>query len=272
MSYCAVPPSRKMYRSLFLSDLHLGSRSCRAEALLDFLQQHEAECIYLVGDIFDVWRNAAFYWTPQQELILTLLCERRRQGVNVIRLPGNHDPLSQHHSNAPEPLLRIMPTAEPVYHTTANQQRFLVTHGDGCDYWFGRSPLISRLGSAVDGALRAVTSRKATRPKFAQWLIDTMQSVFNFSRRTERRLIASAQQQRVDGVICGHLHKPSLRASQGVLYANCGDWVDNASALVEDFQGEFHLLHWQAQPAPSALPVRAALPRPMITTGEEPVL
>ncbi|MEE3650342.1 MULTISPECIES: UDP-2,3-diacylglucosamine diphosphatase [unclassified Brenneria] len=257
MSHDSLLLSPIRYRSLFLSDLHLGSRGCRADKLLAFLRLHEADHIYLVGDIFDIWHRRAVHWTRHHDLIIDLLCRRERQGVKIVRLPGNHDPLSLTGRCVHPLLTAIAPTANPVIHKAADKRRYLVLHGDCCDFWPGRSHAVSRLGSGIDWYLRRrqglPDSQRAETSAPLHRLISRVGSLLRVGNHIERRLIDLARQNDADGIICGHLHKPALQMRNGILYANCGDWINSLSAIAEDTQGRFSLIDWSS--CPSSLPL-----------------
>ncbi|WP_442954694.1 UDP-2,3-diacylglucosamine diphosphatase [Pantoea sp. LMR881] len=142
------------HRSLFLSDLHLGSRACQADKLLNFLYQHEAHYIYLVGDIFDVWHPRAVHWTRDHERIIDLLRSREQQGVKIVRLPGNHDPVHVEKQNGFAHTDLFTATQKTVIHEGADGRRYLVLHGDCCDFWPLSTHLFSRLGSGIDWCWR----------------------------------------------------------------------------------------------------------------------
>ncbi|QTF08725.1 UDP-2,3-diacylglucosamine diphosphatase [Brenneria izadpanahii] len=244
------------YRSLFLSDLHLGSRGCRADKLLAFLRLHEADHIYLVGDTFDFWHRRAVHWTPHHDFIIDLLRRREQQGVKIVRLPGNHDPLSLTGENIHPQLASLAATVGPVIHKAADKRRYLVLHGDCCDFWHGRSYTVSRLGSGIDWYLRSRQElRRSGRPDGGAdepaplRLINRVGSILKYRGRIEQRLIALARQNGADGIICGHLHKPALQTRNGIVYANCGDWVSSLSAIAEDTLGRFSLIDWSSCPS-----------------------
>lgn len=266
----ANTPTR--FRSLFLSDLHLGSRRCHADKLLTFLKNHEADHIYLVGDTFDIWHPRAVHWTRTHDLIIDLLCERVRQGVRVINLAGNHDPMSEVLHSSHSRLNSVISCHSSVVHKTKEGKRYLVVHGDCCDFWPLRSYTFSRLGSSIDGLLhRSRVSRLLQRisamPVFRQLILPFTRAGSAISLRSqqllEKRLIRFAGGGGFDGIVCGHLHRPVLQHREGVLYANCGDWVQSMSAIAEDSSGELVMLDGGQYPgaehqgtAPLLSPVR----------------
>lgn len=252
----SLAPTRQ--RALFLSDLHLGARAARPGLVLEFLAAHEAETIYLVGDIFDLWHGGRVHWSDKAEAVVRLLSARARAGTRVVYLAGNHDAVLR------EPGAVHLPEGwelrEAMTHRAADGLRYLVLHGDQADGRLFRLHVMTRIGSRAEAALRALDAwlgkRDGTpRPPATRSRIERMiarfNSLFVMGGRFERRLVTLAKAAAVDGVICGHSHRPALREVGGALYANCGDWVDSFTALTEDHDGAIRLLAWA--PAPVAV-------------------
>ncbi|MDK3018421.1 UDP-2,3-diacylglucosamine diphosphatase [Pseudodonghicola flavimaris] len=246
-------------KSLFLSDLHLGARAARPKAALEFLAAHEAETIYLVGDIFDIWHGGRIHWPREAEELLAELDRRAATGTRVIYLCGNHDAKLR----SPEARLPAGMTAprhwqrhEVLTHEAADGRRYLVLHGDQCDSRLMRQHFMTRIGSRADAFLRGLDDwlgRRLTppapgRPSRIERAISTFNSLFVMGGRFEARLVALARSAKADGVICGHSHKPMLRSIGGTLYANCGDWVDSFTALIETHEGALRLVEWARPP------------------------
>lgn len=244
-------PAMRHFPVLFLSDLHLGSRACREEMLLSFLERHSADTIYLVGDIIDTWMPAR-HWTPVQQRILGLLFARARTGSRIVYTPGNHDAFFRRFIG--EVMLGVE-IVDRLIHSSADGTRYLVVHGDEGDIFELRFPRLSRVLARVDGMFRgsvAGWNRLRGALGFApSGLADRVVKLFNDMARAcdafEERLSQLARDQGADGIICGHFHKPALHGSHGVTYANCGDWVENATALVETAAGRLMLIDWAAQ-------------------------
>ncbi|GKY86525.1 UDP-2,3-diacylglucosamine diphosphatase [Sinisalibacter aestuarii] len=268
MSSRAQPPMPRQMRSLFLSDFHLGARACRPREILDFLYAHEAETIYLVGDIFDLWHGGHIHWTPVHDAVIGELERRARSGVRVIYLAGNHD--------APfrKPGAMKVPSGwelrEAVAHRAADERRYLVLHGDQCDPRFLRWHWMTRLGSRADAAIRGLDAWLGRRlgrrdPGRSQTTLERLISTFNglfvMGGAFERRLVALAGAAGMQGVICGHSHKPGLHKVGETLFANCGDWVDSFTALAEDESGSLHLIEWASSP------FERPAPRPLAEPG-----
>ena len=249
--YAAPQPTTRArhFPVLFLSDLHLGSRACRDKALLSFLQGHTADVIYLVGDIIDTWLPLGAFWTPAQHQVLAILFERARQGTRLVYTPGNHVAffrrfIGQH-------MLGIE-VVDRIIHETAEGTRYLVVHGDEGDVFETHFPLLSRISARFDSGLRGLINyinRQRAKVGWKEWaLIDRLVKGFNDAVRAcdafEERLAEVARTHGADGIICGHFHKPALHSDHGVSYANCGDWVENATALVETASGRLLLIDW----------------------------
>ena len=253
----AAPPgpvsnvAARHFPVLFLSDMHLGSRSCREAALWTFLQSHTADTIYLVGDIVDTWAAVGSHWTETQHRILQLLLDRARQGVRLVYTPGNHDSFFKQYCGQSIAGIEVV---HHVIHTAADGTRYLVTHGDSCDDFDEKYPLLALLGAQIDAKFRGLISafnRLRRRLGLKDWTIaeravkrfnDLVRSLDNF----DLRLSDLARSHGADGVICGHFHKPDLHSDHGVAYANCGDWVENSTALAETASGRLLLLDWDA--------------------------
>lgn len=251
-----TPSHRAMrhHRSLFVSDLHLGARGCKAERFLTFLQHNSADTIYLVGDILDVWHSSKPHWSAAHDAIVETLLNRAEDGVRLVYLPGNHD--HQMHSHYGTYFDRIE-VAEQAFHTAADGRRYLVLHGDCCDARMLRWHIVTRIGSRLDNALRLVDAglkrlRGRDDTSLIEFALSCVNSLLSFGNRFEKRLIALARQHGQDGVICGHFHKAALHRDHGLIYANCGDWIDSFTALAEQADGRLVVLGATPEPAVSA--------------------
>jgi len=245
------------YPTLFLSDLHLGALSANADIVLRFLRMFPATRYVLVGDVLDLWQPLLPHWTAQDQAVIDHLNDRVRHGASIVYVRGNHDP----DPALIPPHARLNATHVRHYvHTTGNSQRFLVLHGDEVDNRLIRSHLMTRFGSRVDHGLRRLNQwlRRWSRERSSaqtqiDWLIRAFNTLSYRGRDHERRLVAMAQAQGLDGVICGHFHIASLHRHFGLTYANCGDWVDSMTAVLDPGTGDLRLLH-----ADTVLPVRNA--------------
>ena len=254
-----APLARRHFPAIFLSDLHLGSRACREELLLSFLQTHSADTIYLVGDILDTWMPVR-HWSARQQEILSLLFARGREGARLVYTPGNHDAFFRRFIGQ---ALGGVEIEDRLIHQTADGRRLLVVHGDEGDVFETHFPRITRLVARVDGAFRgAVAGWNRLRARLGlapsrmadlvvKWVNDAARACDDF----EARLSGIARAHQADGIICGHFHKPALHSDHGALYANCGDWVENATALAETPGGRLVLIDWAAAPLGAGLEI-----------------
>ncbi len=251
------------HRALFLSDLHLGTLGCRADLALSFLEQNSADTIYLVGDIFDLWDPLVIRWGAEHDRILTLLRARAGAGTELFFLTGNHDkPVASGLHRDPRTDLPAVPQAA-VTHAAADGRRYLVLHGDICDARFLRFHLLTRIGSRLDSLLRLLDGGlRRLRFRFGpdgrgpvELALSAVNDLLYRGRQHERRLVALARSGGHDGVICGHFHIAALHADFGLIYANCGDWVDSFSAIAEAADGSLRLLSLSPAEATQSAPV-----------------
>jgi UDP-2,3-diacylglucosamine pyrophosphatase LpxH len=253
------------FRSLFLSDLHLGARASQPRAVLDFLKAHEADAIYLVGDILDLWHGGPVHWSPMHDAVMSELERRALSGAKVVYLAGNHDAALRQPGAARLP--DSWELREALVHRAGDGRAYLVLHGDQADNRLLRLHAMTRLGSRADALVRGldawlgrrldVWARKGDDSPIRA-AIRAFNSLFVMGGRFERRLVALAGAAGTQGVICGHSHKPGVREIDGLHYANCGDWVDSFTALVEDESGALRLVDWSEQAAARPGPAQGA--------------
>jgi len=237
-------------RSVFISDVHLGFKGCRAEFLLDFLRRVECEQIYLVGDIIDLWSlQRTFYWPQAHNDVIRTILGKAKHGTRVVYVPGNHDRAFRDHDGLTLGNVEIRLEA---IHETADGRRFLVLHGDEFDSIVRASPLLESVGShAYAAALRLNRYVNAARQmlgypywSLAAFLKHKVKNAVKYIANFERALAVEARRRGVDGVICGHIHRAEITEIDGILYCNDGDWVESCTTLVEDFAGRLSLLRW----------------------------
>jgi UDP-2,3-diacylglucosamine pyrophosphatase LpxH len=250
----ASPRDRTYYRSIWISDFHLGTARCKAESLLDFLRSHCAENLFLVGDVIDGWNvGPGWCWDTAQTAVVEELWAWRRRGVRMIFMPGNHDERS---TEMVRTLFGTVECHEDFVHRTAKGRRMLVTHGhqfDGSSHagrWF---PVMGSVGYST--ALRVnlwynrdradVDSRRAS---LRRMLKSAVHYVMDFR---DEQVALAARHRNVDGVICGHTHRPDHRMIGPILYINDGDWVQSRTALVEEMSGELRLIRWDQRDSES---------------------
>lgn len=240
-------------RSVFISDLHLGTRDCQAVELVQFLRGTEMETLFLVGDIIDLWSmRRGIFWPASHQEVLRLIVEKARRGTRVIYVPGNHDELARALCGS---LLAGVEVHSEYVHTTRGGQRLLVMHGDAFDGAVRFSPLLKATGSAIYSALlwigHYVNLARGLfglpRWSLAAWLKSRVGDAREYVLRYELAAAHEARRRGFDGIVCGHIHRPRIARIEGVMYCNDGDWVDHCTALVEDRHGELGL--WSRQVA-----------------------
>lgn len=236
--------------TIWLSDIHLGSKDCKAEFLLDFLQRTHCETLYLIGDIIDLWamkRN--FMWPDSHQKVLDKLLEIARSPSRVIYIPGNHDALA--HRLTDHHLLNIEIYSEYI-HTTAEGKKLLLVHGDQFDSIVRCNKFNRHLGSVSYDFLLFLNRwsntlrRWAKRPywSLAYYIKNRVKNARSAIRTFEHAAVDECKRRGLDGIVCGHIHQPELRKINGVLYCNDGDWVESCTALVEHRNGQLELMHW----------------------------
>ena len=240
-------------RSIFLSDVHLGTPACQAGPLLAFLKAHESEHLFLLGDIIDFWaiRRRGVHWTPEQNTVVQKILKRARHGVDVVFVPGNHDEAAREHVGTSFGHIRV---ERDYVHRTADGRRFLLVHGDAFDQVTRYHRWLAILGDqAYDVLVRlnlwlSWVRRRLRIPGYwslAGYAKRKVKTAVSFIFDFEDSLLRYARERGLDGVVCGHIHAASLRDQDGVCYVNCGDWVDSCTAIVEHHDGRLELVHWR---------------------------
>ena len=237
----------KQYRTGWISDVHLGTRGSRAEALLHFLRNFEFETLYVVGDLIDVWSlRRGIYWPQSHNDVIQKLLRAGRKGTRVIYIPGNHDEFVSGflgHFGAVE----IVPRA---IHTTADGRRLLIMHGHELDAVVQNVKWLAFVGDVgYQLLLKLNTPVHYLRQFFGlgYWSLSaavkrSVKEAVSFVGAFEQGIVRFAQADRVDGVVCGHIHSPVIRTIETTMYYNSGDWVESTSALTEDFDGKIELI------------------------------
>ncbi|EWY40353.1 ser/threonine protein phosphatase [Skermanella stibiiresistens SB22] len=254
------------YRSIWISDVHLGTRGCQADLLLDFLRSNESEYLYLVGDIVDGWRlKRGWYWPQSHNDVVQKILRRARKGAKVFYVPGNHDEAFRDYIGLQFGGVAVV---EDIVHTTADGRRFLVIHGDQFDAVVKYAKWLAHLGDSAYTALLAInTWFNHVRRKlgFTYWSVSAylkqrVKNAVEYIGAYETALADEARRRGVDGIICGHIHSAEMRPMEGVLYCNDGDWVESCTALVEHENGRLEIINWAASRRllPVKQPVRAA--------------
>jgi UDP-2,3-diacylglucosamine pyrophosphatase LpxH len=240
-------------KTVWISDIHLGSRDCKADYLLEFLQELRCDTLYLVGDIVDLWAmKRRFRWPAKHQQIMMKFYELAAKGMKVIYVPGNHDePMRRFAGDFFGPIEII----EECEYQSSHGKRFLIMHGDAMDAHIQLSWLTRLIGDHGYELLLFINRwsnrirRLFGRPYFslASLIKNNIKGAKAAINTYEIHALDEARRRGYDGVICGHIHHPELRNEKEFIYANCGDWVENCTALIEDYQGVMRLLHYTDQ-------------------------
>ena len=248
-------PHPTHYRSIFLSDIHLGTRGCQAEILLDFLRRSTCDHLYLVGDIVDGWKmKRGWYWPQAHNDVVQKLLRMGRKGAKVVYIPGNHDDRVRDFCGVHFGGVLV---ARDAVHLTADGRRMLVVHGDEFDGVVRHAAWIAFAGDiAYRAAIRLNTVVNHLRRhfgfgywSFSAYLKSRVKNAVRYIETFEQALAQEAKRRDLDGVVCGHIHHSAMREIDGVLYVNDGDWVESCTALVEHTDGRLEILPWAKQPS-----------------------
>jgi UDP-2,3-diacylglucosamine pyrophosphatase LpxH len=266
-------------RSIFLSDIHLGTRGCQADSLLAFLRHFDTEHIFLVGDIIDFWAmSRGVYWSTAQNTFIQKILRSARKGVKVVFVPGNHDENLREHCGLSFGDITL---AHEHLHVAADGKRYLLIHGDEFDQVTRHHRWVAVLGDVAYNTLVRINGwlsllRRVLRipgywslAGYAKRKVKTAVSfIFDF----EDSVVHAMRERTVDGVICGHIHAATIKQIQGITYINCGDWVDSCTAIVEHEDGRMELIEWRSLAA--TLARQPALPdpdlQPLAAMAEKP--
>ena len=256
---------RTRYRTIWLSDTHLGTRGCQAQALLDFLDAHECDYLYLVGDIIDFWRlRRAPHWTQLHSDVIRTVLTKARAGTVVTLVPGNHDEYLRRFCDLQ--LGNLMVTEEAI-HRTVDGRLLLVLHGDRfdgitrCHRWLALS---GDVGYDALLVLNRWFNRGRRLLRLPYWSLSAyvkgkVKRAVNFITAFETALAHEAQRRNLHGVVCGHIHHAEIREIQGILYCNTGDWVESCTALAERPDGALELLSMASATIAGVIATRVAL-------------
>ena len=247
---CVVENQEYRFRTIWISDVHLGTPGCQANYLLDFLRTHESDTLYLVGDILDGWHlKKGWYWPQTHNDVVQKILRKGRKGTRVVFIPGNHDESVRQFIGLSFGEIEVK---EDDIHTLANGKRMWITHGDLFDGVMQHARWLAYVGdSAYTVILKLNRWFNAIRVRMglpywslSQYLKHHVKNAVNFISAFEHVMTEEAKRRQCDGVVCGHIHKAEIRDINGILYANDGDWVESLTALVEDFDGNLEIVHW----------------------------
>ncbi len=245
-----IVPRPQHFRTIWISDVHLGTRGCKSEYLLSFLKWNESDFLYLVGDMIDGWRlKNNWYWEQSHNDVIQKILRKARKGVRVVYVPGNHDEAARDYTGLDFGGVAV---EREAIHKTADGRRLLVIHGDEFDCIVRYARWLALLGDIGYRAALSINNRFNSirrRLGYPYWSLsaflkhkvkNAVEHISNF----EVAIAEEAGRRNVDGVVCGHIHHAEIRDIGGVLYCNDGDWVESCTALVEHFDGRLEILHW----------------------------
>ena len=262
-------PTVRRFRAVFISDVHLGTRGCQADLLLDFIRCMECDAPYLVGDIIDGWKlKGGWFWPQSHNDVVQKVLRLARKGVSVTYIPGNHDDRARDFCGVH---FGGVVVARDAIHETADGRRLLVTHGDEFDGVLRHARWLAFLGDQAYRALLSANTlfnRARRRLGFGYWSLSAflktrVKNALQFIEDYETAVTDEARRRGVDGVICGHIHKAEMRYIDGLLYINDGDWVESCTALVEHMDGRLEILEWTKIIARSAFDREPHHPAPV---------
>ena len=243
----------KRFRAIWIFDIHLGFKGCKADYLLDFLTSTESQYLYLVGDIIDMWNlRRGLYWPQSRNNVVRAILGKAKRGTKMVYIPGNHDSSLRDYDGMSFGNVQIR---NEIVHTTEDGRRLLLLHGDAFDSLIRCSKLLETIGDlSYDGLIEISRLLNWARRKLglpywslAAYLKHKVKNATNYISNFERAVAHEARKHKVDGLVCGHIHHAEITRIDGVLYCNDGDWVESRTALVEHANGTLQLLHWTEQ-------------------------
>ncbi|HUR39979.1 MAG TPA: UDP-2,3-diacylglucosamine diphosphatase [Verrucomicrobiae bacterium] len=268
------------HRTLWLSDMHLGSPGCKAKQIVRFLKQNDCETLYLVGDIFDGWKmQSHFFWTPDHSRVIKAILAKARRGTEVYYLTGNHDAFMRQFVKKRLDLGRIR-VAHELIHTTADGRRLLVQHGDQYDAVIRNLPGLALAGDfAYETLLKASEwlgrsqKRYGVAPGFSlsAFAKYRVKSLVQYLSGFDDAVYYQCRKRGLAGLISGHTHHAETRhIRNGIVSYNCGDWVESCTALAEDKHGHIRILDGTAD-RPARAPLKLVKDHPVATVTREPI-
>ena len=259
---------KQKFRTVWIADLHLGTRGCNAVLLLDFLRAIECDTLYLVGDILDGWRlRKGWYWPDAHNEVVRRILKLAHRGTRVVLIAGNHDEMLRPYAGFTFGGVEV---ALEAIHVTADGRRLLVTHGDAFDVVVLYHRWLAFLGDQAYTLLlqlNVVLNRLRRRLKLPYWSLSSylkkrVKNAVAFVGEFEEAVARAASERQVDGVVCGHIHCAEIRQIGAVTYYNDGDWVESCTALVEAADGSMRLIDWAEHHRATTARNRQAAPQP----------
>lgn len=242
----------KKYKSICISDCHLGFKYSRSDLLANFLEYHDCDNLFMVGDILDIWEfQKKVKWRETDSIVVKNIIEKKRAGTNVVYITGNHDALLREFVG----VLNIegIEFFNEYYYEAINGKKYLLIHGDMFDHAAEVWIWLSRIGSKsyeisinVNSKINWIRKKFGYPPwSFALNLKRKVKGAVSYVNSYEKHMIEYCEIKKCDGVICGHVHIPEMRLINKKEYMNCGDWVESLTALVEDYDGTWKIINWK---------------------------
>ncbi len=272
-SWEALADGPMRVRATWISDVHLGSAGCQAGALIDFLRTVETDHLYLVGDIVDGWQlRRQWHWPQPHNDVVQKLLRKVRKGTRVVYVPGNHDEFARRYVGHEFGGIAVV---DDCIHETADGRRLWITHGDRYDAVIRCARWLAFTGDwfyerilTLNRAFNAVRRRLGLPYwSLSQYIKLKVKRAVSYIGEFEAVLAREAKRRGTHGVVCGHIHHAELRDIDGIVYANCGDWVESLTALVEHRDGRLEIVRWP-WPAPASAPK----PTPQDVASQEPTV
>jgi len=263
------------YRTVWVSDVHLGTPGCKAEHLVEFLKSHTCDTLYLVGDIIDGWKlKNTFYWPQEHTNVIRKVLTKAKRGTKVYYVTGNHDEFLRKFVGFKIDLGNIR-FANELIHQTVDGRRLLITHGDAFDVITRYHAWIAVTGDALyESAMRFNYwfNKGRSLVGMGYWSLSAfakqhVKTAVNVVSTFEESVARECRRRKLDGVVCGHIHHAEIRDIGGVTYLNCGDWVESCTALAEHSDGRIELIRWvtldHLNQSPKVMPLKAVLKTPV---------
>ena len=251
------------FRSIWISDTHLGGRNMKSRQLYEFLQNSDSDYLYLVGDILDFQQLARrWHWPEINHRIISLVLDKASRGTKVVYLPGNHDGVLRNYCGS---RFNDIAIENEVIHTAADGRRYLILHGDKFDCVVQKSPWLASIGGRLYEFLLGFNRRFNKLRSFlgkdyfsiSAYLKLKCKKAVNYIGDFEDLLLSEIEKNQVDGIVCGHIHHASIKLLGDNLYSNSGDWVESCTALAENSNGTFGIIQWQdSHPVPMTADVK----------------
>ncbi len=240
------------YKSIFISDVHLGTKFSNTKMLLDFFKYNESENLYLVGDIIDGWAiKRKLIWPQSHSDVIQKILKKARKGCNITFITGNHDEFLR--PFVPLLLGNSLDIRNEIEYISVSGKRYLITHGDFFDSITMTKKWLAVLGDygydlllSINQTLNIVRKRLGVKSRWSlsKYVKDNVKSSVSFITDFEETLATHAKYKGYDGIICGHIHKAEIKKIDKIQYLNCGDWVESCTAIVETYDGEFKIINW----------------------------